>query len=270
MIVQNVIIIAGMHRSGTSLTASLLKQSGLNIGENLMSNGFDNRKGHFEDLELLKIHESDLEAKLIDTRGLSGNIKSQMNFEQKTLDYINNFLASKMSLSLWGWKEPRTTLYLREWKKILSNVKCIAVFRNYDEVADSLVRRYKHKLKHGVGMSFLVRFKHFIVYPIHINIIKYNAYRSWFIYNKGILEFKEEFPDDVIVLELNHFTSNYNLILEEINTKFDTNLSEIVVDNILEQSLLTKIDTNSFKVRFYSKKKLDHIIKALRNKSLWI
>jgi hypothetical protein len=259
-----------MHRSGTSLTASLLEKSGLKIGENLMSNGFDNKKGHFEDLELLKIHEEDLRAKSLDTRGLSGKIQSHFHFEQRTLDIIDNLIKSKKHLSLWGWKEPRTTLYLEAWKTILPDVKSIAVFRHYDEVADSLIRRYKHKLLKGVSMSSMVRMKHFIIYPIHIFIIKRDAYKSWYIYNKAILDFKEKYPDDMIILELNHFTRNYNQILETINAKFALELSKIHVADIVDHSLLTKVNNRSYKMRFFSLKRLNQILTALNKKSIWI
>jgi hypothetical protein len=267
---QNIIIIAGMHRSGTSLTASLLEKSGLAIGDNLMSNGFDNKKGHFEDLEFLKIHENDLKLKSLDTRGLSGAIKSHLDFEKTTIDSINDILKSKKVMQHWGWKEPRTTLYLGAWKRLLPNIKCIAVFRHYDEVANSLVRRYNYKLRNGISMSMMVRMKHIIFYPIHILLIKRDAYRSWYVYNKSIVDFKAAYPDDIIIVELNHFTRNYNPMVEAINTRFNTELLQIEVDEILDDTLLTKKIGQPFKIRFFSNHKLTHMLTLLKRKSLWI
>jgi hypothetical protein len=66
----NVLTIAGMHRSGTSLTAMWLSACGLDIGADLMSGQFDNPKGHFEDLELVKLHENDLQQKGLKSHGL--------------------------------------------------------------------------------------------------------------------------------------------------------------------------------------------------------
>ena len=48
------IIIAGMHRSGTSLAASLLQSAGLDVGERLMEGNWSNPRGHFEDLDFVK------------------------------------------------------------------------------------------------------------------------------------------------------------------------------------------------------------------------
>ena len=44
------LIIAGMHRSGTSLTASLFQSLGVNIGEKLLGPELGNIRGHFEDI----------------------------------------------------------------------------------------------------------------------------------------------------------------------------------------------------------------------------
>ncbi|MEL7418373.1 MAG: hypothetical protein AAGK10_07335 [Cyanobacteria bacterium J06555_3] len=46
---NSVIIITGMHRSGTSLTASLLQSAGVYLGDRLMSADSGNAKGYFED-----------------------------------------------------------------------------------------------------------------------------------------------------------------------------------------------------------------------------
>ena len=51
------IIITGMHRSGTSLVASLLQEAGLSIGERLLGPSAGNRKGHFEDVDFVELHE---------------------------------------------------------------------------------------------------------------------------------------------------------------------------------------------------------------------
>ena len=50
------LIIVGMHRSGTSLTTSVLSKSGLDIGSNLLGSGVGNEEGHFENLEFVDFH----------------------------------------------------------------------------------------------------------------------------------------------------------------------------------------------------------------------
>ena len=55
---QCTIVITGMHRSGTSLTASLLQSAGLNLGDRLMEATATGNplKGYFEDLDFVEFH----------------------------------------------------------------------------------------------------------------------------------------------------------------------------------------------------------------------
>ncbi len=64
------IIVAGMHRSGTSLTASILQSSGVNIGERLVGKEIGNEKGHFEDLDMVDFHKEVLLSQGIEINGL--------------------------------------------------------------------------------------------------------------------------------------------------------------------------------------------------------
>lgn len=259
-----------MHRSGTSLSGNFLEKSGLFIGEHLLSNGFDNKKGRFEDLEILSIHQNDLKLKELDTRGLKGAIKGNLNFEEQTKLDIEAFLLKRKKQTTWGWKEPRTTLYLQAWKDKLPNSKYIAIYRDYDEVVDSLIRRYRHKLRYGVAMSFVVRFKHILLYPINIFFKKNEAYKAWLIYNENILKFKRQFPDDVLIIELNHFLGNYNQIITHINKAFSSKLDHINIYEIFEKSLLNNATKKDFKIRVFSIKKLNKVLSKLMNNALWV
>lgn len=266
---SKIIIIAGMHRSGTSLSANLLKQSGLFIGDDLLSNGFDNKKGHFEDWEFIRLHEQDLRLKGLDTRGLSNIPKQTLGFEAETLEALKLVLKSRCDKAQWGWKEPRTTLYLEAWKKALPDAKCIALYRNYDEVATSLLRRYQYKLKYGDSMSSFRRFLHIITFPINYFLKKREAYRAWCIYNSHILDFKRKYPEDVIILDLNHFLEHYNQVILNINAKFEVMLDEIDVSDIYERDLLRK-DPKKAGLRCFSKTKLIRIERELKTLALWM
>lgn len=52
------IIVTGMHRSGTSLTASFLKAIGVNVGDNFFPADRHNIKGYFEDLDFLEFQRT--------------------------------------------------------------------------------------------------------------------------------------------------------------------------------------------------------------------
>ncbi|MBM4059289.1 MAG: chromosome partitioning protein ParA, partial [Planctomycetes bacterium] len=47
------VVVVGMHRSGTSLVASLCQAAGIDMGTDLLGPHPGNGAGHFEDLEFL-------------------------------------------------------------------------------------------------------------------------------------------------------------------------------------------------------------------------
>lgn len=59
--VRKVLVIAGMHRSGTSLLANLVARGGVDLGTHLLPGSKGNRRGHFEDVDLVEFHERCLE-----------------------------------------------------------------------------------------------------------------------------------------------------------------------------------------------------------------
>jgi hypothetical protein len=56
------LVIVGMHRSGTSLTAALLQAMGVDVGKNLYLADPNNVKGYFEDVEFLEFQRQVLQA----------------------------------------------------------------------------------------------------------------------------------------------------------------------------------------------------------------
>ena len=56
------IIVTGMHRSGTSMTAMLLAQHGVHMGERLIPGNRHNPRGYFEDADFVELQRSMLAA----------------------------------------------------------------------------------------------------------------------------------------------------------------------------------------------------------------
>ncbi|HJT73097.1 MAG TPA: hypothetical protein VJ720_03740, partial [Chitinophaga sp.] len=55
---NKVLVITGMHRSGTSLITQWLYRCGLHVGDNFMGAGIGNEDGHFEDLDFYNWHRN--------------------------------------------------------------------------------------------------------------------------------------------------------------------------------------------------------------------
>lgn len=137
---QRTLVITGMHRSCTSLVTQWIHTCGLQIGENLLSSSDSNEDGHFEDLEFLHIHEEILQHQGFPVTGLCPlEIVTPTVYDKAKIAAV---LAIKNKLyKQWGWKEPRTCLFLNTYKELLPTAKYLVVFRDYHAVVGSLLTR---------------------------------------------------------------------------------------------------------------------------------
>lgn len=260
-----IILIAGMHRSGTSLSTNLLRESGLFIGDDLMNGGFDNKKGHFEDHDFVNLHEKDLKEKGYDSTGLKGITDFKLEFSDAQIPLIKKILKDREKHEVWGWKDPRSTLYLLEWKKIIPDLKIIAIYRDHDEVVNSLNRRYWYKIKNKVNYGKITRLIHLLAYPIYSQYLKYNNYKAWCIYNESILKFIDIYPEDIVLYNLPDFINNYNFKIDNINEKFKFSLKHFNVDKVFESDTIKHKKNNG--IKFFSGKKLKDIMTRLKKES---
>lgn len=134
------IVIAGMHRSGTSLAASLVASAGVHLGARLMGPERGNVKGHFEDLDFYELHQRALAAAGLGTEGFTALPSIPM--PPAVDEAFDALVAGRRAAGMpWGWKDPRTTLFLDAWGEKLPEARFLFVFRRPWEVLDSLFRR---------------------------------------------------------------------------------------------------------------------------------
>lgn len=134
------LLIGGMHRSGTSLTASLVASAGIDLGPELLGANASNPAGHFEDLGIQDFHTRCLLAHGVSGEGYTASAVGRVPAALEPL--ADDLLAERLERGApWGWKEPRTTLFLDFWQERLPEARHLIVFRQPWEVADSLFRR---------------------------------------------------------------------------------------------------------------------------------
>ncbi|VEP17868.1 TPR domain protein (fragment) [Hyella patelloides LEGE 07179] len=194
------VIITGMHRSGTSLTASLLQSAGLEIGDRLMAASEWNPNGFFEDWDFVALHQAILSSQGIAHEGWT---------KEKLVEVQGQYLATAQSLisarknkQIWGWKDPRTTLFLDFWLQLIPEAKFIFTFRSPWEVVDSLFRR---------GDS---------IFDTNPNF----ALEQWSIYNRAILDFYQRYQEQCLLLDIRSIISNPNVIINLTEQKFQLEL----------------------------------------------
>ncbi len=215
---QSVIIMTGMHRSGTSLTASLLQSAGIDVGDRLMGKNTGNDKGHFEDLDFVEFHQSVLRSQGISVAGWTEQNKIQV--QQQYLAKAQNLILARKELAIWGWKDPRTTLFLDFWSQLIPNAKYIFIYRSPWEVIDSLFRRGD------------------VVFRDNPNF----AVQQWCNYNQAVLDFYQDHRDQSLLIEIGSVIQNCDLV-ELIKQKFDLELRS--PESLYEPTLFT-VDSNAY------------------------
>lgn len=137
---QPAVVVAGMHRSGTSLTASLLVDAGIHMGDMLLGPGLGNLAGHFEDLHVYDFHQRVLVANGLGSEGFTA--QAEIVVPGGLVPAAERLVAHRRRHDgPWGWKDPRTTLFLDFWAEMLPEAVFLLVFRRPWEVIDSLFRR---------------------------------------------------------------------------------------------------------------------------------
>jgi hypothetical protein len=129
-----------MHRSGTSLAAALLESAGLDIGDRLMEGNWSNPRGHFEDWDFVNFQRGALTQLGLHQDGymLSGLPALPEDLVRRARALLDQ---KRHNGRPWGWKDPRTVVFLPLWSSLIPDAKFALVYRAPWEVLDSLYRR---------------------------------------------------------------------------------------------------------------------------------
>ncbi len=159
---KKIMLILGMHRSGTSLISRAMKVFGANHGNKLLkTNDNQNKKGHWEDLDVMNCNRAILTHLGQSWENIEpftdenfANLHNDGYFDA-TVDLMKRKLADTDFLAL---KEPRITKLLPFWKEVFKalNVKVHYVFatRHPFSVAQSLQKRNQYSLEYGMYLWY--------------------------------------------------------------------------------------------------------------------
>ncbi len=168
-----------MHRSGTSLVASVLQKAGLDIGHDISGPGLGNPHGHFEDQDFFQLHEDMLAAAGESCFSAGDDFAPPM-----AVDFARRaraLAAAREALPLWGWKDPRTCLFLGFWAPILPQARYLFLYRHPVDVVLSLWRRNN---------------------DIELREDPWMALRAWEVYNRRLLEFRDRHAESTFLAQV--------------------------------------------------------------------
>lgn len=153
---KTILIVLGMHRSGTSVATRLFNLLGANPGEDLMLPASDNPTGFWEPLDIVAVHDELLQflgSSWDDARPLPNkwwNRPDLGGVEEKLLELAKKHYSHIDQPII---KDPRLCRLLPLWKKIFKKLgwkyKCILVGRSPLEVAGSLSKRNNMPVNHS-------------------------------------------------------------------------------------------------------------------------
>lgn len=217
---QKTLVITGMHRSGTSLTAQYLTECGLFLGYSLHNSDKSNTQsaydGHHEDEDFLQFHKHLLANKRIysfPTNSFRVPVRPGKIYTQKALE----MLAARSNLTQWSWKDPRTTLFLDFWNELLPNPKYLLLFRDPLAVVESLVRR---------GTDIKIKEKPII------------ALRSWRVYNRCLLKFISRNKENCLLYQIDEVIKSPKLFINTLSKKLEIELNEVPFERVYTQKAL--------------------------------
>jgi hypothetical protein len=130
------LLIVGMHRSGTSCLAGCLERCGLHLGEVSRVNPH-NARGNHENVEVRKLHEQILQH----SGGSWFQPPSRVKTSRAQVGALYAHAAGLSKRPPAGLKDPRLLLLLDLWEKIAPGCRLAGSFRHPLAVARSLERR---------------------------------------------------------------------------------------------------------------------------------
>lgn len=154
------IVVLGMHRSGTSLIARSLKCIGYELGDKLEPAAIGiNEKGYWEDIDIVVLNEEILkfcEMSWYSTTPLSDlHLKrlADAGYVEKAIEIIRSKIDRYKKFA---FKDPRTAKLILFWRRVFElgefNVKYVVSYRNPLSVAKSLAKRDDMQILHACLM----------------------------------------------------------------------------------------------------------------------
>ncbi len=179
-------LILGMHRSGTSFLASMLQKWHVFIGEQLYEPGAGNIRGHFEDLGIIDFHRRAMRRRLPEETPVISDdlfLPEDFNFAPRAgeREEAEKLVEARRRPGFWGWKEPRTCLFLDFWRGMLPELQGLIVYRHPAEVYFSLLRRGHYDVIFNPRLVF----------------------RTYSIYNRKLLQAFDRQPENFLISNAN-------------------------------------------------------------------
>lgn len=158
---RGLILVLGMHRSGTSVTAKMVQSIGAYMGDKLMPPGAANPTGFFEDVDVVALNDSILHHfNLVWSDLESPSAHNLITAVPEQLHHRANVILARLFDSeanpVIAIKDPRMSRLLSFWQTVILptnvRVKCVISIRHPAAIAASLWTRDKLTINQSLDL----------------------------------------------------------------------------------------------------------------------
>lgn len=288
---KKIVIILGMHRSGTSVITQICQYMGAYLGKEkeLMEATQYNLSGFFENKEITYIDDEILRICGQEWYSLEPLMIDFNNPEiTERMEYLESILSKMFEMSdMIGVKDPRMALLLPFWEKIFNKLADEVIyvweFRNPLEVAESLKRRDGFTKKHSLllWMNYNLSILNFLKEKKYLLI----NYREILKNSQVFYELAQTLDrkmDDNLIKEINQLVKSEYCHSDFSNQVMEDKCGKEVSDlyNALLNKMIKMEDINNWNRQYmkeiikieerYVDNKIQNDIKYLNNKKIII
>lgn len=243
MVRNRILVVTGMHRSGTSVVTQWLNRCGLQVGDNLMGAAAGNDDGHYEDVDFLRAHEAILKSRRLPDKGYTDAIKQ---LTEEETDRLRDIVYYKNCFhQQWGWKDPRTCLFLDTYRQLLPDAFYFVVLRNCPSVVTSLIIRMRHyEEKEHASLTGISKFiwTHFSKKRLTKTLLKKHSQhylQVWINYNEAILQHLQQLRrNSYLVTDYSSLYDNDKTVFEQLTKRWGFTLHFCPFREVYKENLL--------------------------------
>jgi len=141
-----IVVVLGMHRSGTSAVANVLHHLGVNMGDHLFEANRWNTQGYYEDVDFFDVNVALFHAAgghWGDPPGFSAIWETGAWFVPQMTQIVR---WKERARAVWGWKDPRTVITMPVWWEAMQqvgiqDVRVVRTSRSQFGMLESLAKR---------------------------------------------------------------------------------------------------------------------------------
>jgi len=194
-----IIMILGMHRSGTSTISGVLHMNGIIMGtyQNFWPRPLNqNPKGFYENFDFRKINDQLLNKAGYDVKSYIPEIPNIQQIDSLSDKMKLIIKKSNSSYQDWGWKDPRTCLTANHWASAIDELglqkklKIIFMARRASSVSRSLNQRNDLSFKQGLELWKSYTEQAF-------SFIKNNSYPTYYCSFEDLLRYPVQVCDSL-------------------------------------------------------------------------